>query len=170
MNRFFKSIDKIITEVPVSGIMTRKVLTLKETDNVQKAIDLLSEHSISGAIITRSEKPVGMISEGDLLKKVFHKKLDPKTVKLSDIMKEGIYSLPPTKSIGEVAAFMKKHEISKLPLMENDQIVGYVTKSDLLEKLNEIYYQNRQLIWLTVIVTVQFIIIAILITALIGRG
>ena len=48
-------------------------------------------------------------------------------------------------------------------------LVGYVTKSDLLEKLNEISYQNRRLMFLTAFVVIQFIIITLLILAYINK-
>jgi CBS domain-containing protein len=170
MKEIFKSINKMITEIPVSEIMVKNVISLDDEATAKEAIDLMSKHSISGVVVNGDNgKPVGILSEGDLFKKVFQKGRDPKKVKLKEIMHLGLETLPPTKNIGEASLFMKKHNISKIPIEHNGRIIGYVTKSDLLEKLNDIYYQNRQFIWLTVIVMVQFLVIAILITAMLKR-
>lgn len=170
MKKLFKSINKLITEIPVSEIMVKNVISLDDEATAKEAVDLMSKHSISGVIVNGdNDKPVGIISEGDLFKKVFQKGKDPKKIKLKEIMHLGVQTFSPNKNIGEAALFMKKNNISKLPIEENGKIIGYVTKSDLLEKLNEIYYQNRQFIWLTVIVMVQFLIIAILITSMLNR-
>lgn len=166
----FQNFEKIITRIPVSQIMVKDIKTLNENDSAQQTIELMSKHSISGIIICNDKNiPTGMVSEGDLIKQVFRKGKDPKKVKLKDIMSKELYTIKPTLSIGQTSVLMKQKKISKLPVMDNGKIVGYVTKSDLLEELNKIYIQNRGLIWLTVMTTLQFIIIAILIIAYITK-
>jgi hypothetical protein len=51
----------------------------------------------------------------------------------------------------------------------NHKLIGYVTKSDLLEKLNEIYYQNTRLKWFPVIVMIVIIIAVVLLVAYITK-
>ena len=170
MEKIFKSINKLITEIPVSEIMVKNVISMDDEDTAKEAVDVMAKHSISGLIVNGDNgKPVGILSEGDLFKKVFQKGKDPKKVKLKEIMHLGVQTFSPDKNIGEAALYMKKNNISKLPIEERGRIIGYVTKSDLLEKLNEIYHQNRQFIWLTVIVMVQFLVIVILITTMLKR-
>ncbi|MEK6916517.1 MAG: CBS domain-containing protein [Nanoarchaeota archaeon] len=170
MKNPFKDLDKIATEIPVSKIMVKNIRKIKETDSAQKAIDIMSLHSISGLIVfDKAGTPVGMISEGDLLKKVFHKKKNPEKTKIKEIMNRGLKTIEPEMSIGETAVLMKKHKISKLPVFKDKKLLGLVTKSDLLEELNNIYKQNRRFHWVAVIITIQFIIIAVLVISLIGR-
>jgi len=159
----FKHLDKMATKIPVSDIMVKDIKTLKDENSAKDAVDMMSNLSISGImIIDKDNKPMGMISEGDLIKKVFHKDKDPKKVKISEIMSKELFTIKPDLSIGECSEIMKNRKISKLPVMDKGKIVGYVTKADLLEELNNIYLQNRRLLWLTVMVTVQFIVIAVL--------
>lgn len=170
MKRILKIIDRVITSIPVSEIMIKDVKTLNLNESSQEAVEMMAKFSISGIIIVdNDENPVGMVSEGDLLKKVFHRKKNSNDVKLKEIMSKGLTTISPNLSVGEVGLIMKKKNISKLPIVKNKKIIGYVTKSDLLEKLNEIYYQNRQLIWLSVVITLQFVIIAILLLAYIKK-
>ena len=90
-------------------------------------------------------------------------------IMVKNVMSKGLLTIKPTLSIGETGVLMKKHRISKLPVIDNGDIIGYVTKSDLLEELNEIYYQNRRLLWTTVIISIQFIVIAILLFLYINK-
>ena len=167
---FFKSLDKLITEIPVSEIMVKNIKTLKEDDDVQKVVDLMADFSISGVLIDNADDyPVGIVTEGDVLKKVLHKKKDPKKVRIKDIMTKHLFTITPELSIGETAALMKKHNISKLPVVEHNKLVGYVTKSDLLEELNEIYYQNARLKWLPLVFVMLLIVIAILVFMYINK-
>ena len=114
---FFQSIDKMVTEIPVSEIMVRNVLTLKETDTVRDAIDLMAEHSISGLIITdHKSDPVAIVSEGDIIKKVLHKGHDLKKTRISQIMTRHLFTIKPTENIGETA--MKITNKKKMTYME----------------------------------------------------
>ena len=159
MKEFFKSLDKMATEIKISEVMVTEVLTLNQESTVQKAVDLMALHSISGLIVCDDKDyPVGIVSEGDMLKQVFHKKKNPAKVKIKEVMSKKLTTISPELSIGETSVLMKRKSISKLPVVKNRKIIGYVTKSDLLEKLNEIYHQNRRLLWLTAFVVFQFIV------------
>jgi CBS domain-containing protein len=167
---FILDLDRIITETPVSTIMVRDIKTIKETDTVFDAVNIMSDYSISGLLITDiKDYPVGIVSEGDIIKKVFHKGKDPKKIKISEIMSRHLFTIKPGLSIGEVAVLMKKHNVSKLPIVENDRLVGYVTKSDLLEKMNEIYFQNSKLKYFPIIIMVLLIIISVLLVWIVNK-
>ena len=113
MKNPFKNLDKMATEIPVSKIMVKNIKKIKETDSAQKAIEIMSRYSISGLIVYDSlGSPTGMISEGDLLKKVFHKKKDPEKIKIKEVMNKGLETIRPEKSIGATAALMKRQKIS----------------------------------------------------------
>ncbi len=160
----FKSLDKIVTEIPISEVMVTDVKTLKEDDTVQKAVDMMAEFSIGGILIrNKNDFPTGIVSEGDILKKVIHQKKDPKKMTVKEIMTHHLFTITKGQNIGETANLMKRHHISKLPVVEDNKLIGYVTKSDLLEKLNEIYYQNTRLKWLPIMIMIMLIIIAVLI-------
>jgi len=168
--KFMKSLDKLATEIPISEIMVKNIKKIRDNDKVQKAINLMARHSISGLIVCdNKDDPVGMVSEGDILKQVMFKGKNPTKILVKDIMSKGLMTIKPNSSLGETGVLMKKHKISKLPVIDDGDIVGYVTKSDLLEELNKIYYQNRRLLWTTVFITLQFIVIAILIFAYLNK-
>lgn len=167
---FLKNLDNLVTQTPVSEIMVKDIKTLDESDSVQKAIDMMAQYSISGILIKNGNGfPSGIISEGDILKKVFHTKEDPKKVKIKDIMTKNLFTINPGKNIGETAELMRRHGISKLPVVQNEKLVGYVTKSDLLEKLNEIYYQNSRFRWLPVLFVIMILVMSVLILLYVSK-
>ncbi|MBT7392107.1 CBS domain-containing protein [archaeon] len=164
MKRIYNSIKKMETEIPVSDIMIRNIIKLNGNETIYSAIKKMGEHSISGLIIIDDkENPIGIISEGDIIKKVLMKGKDLKKIKIKEIMTKNLTTISPKKSIGETSTLMQKKKISKLPVVYKKDIVGIVTKSDLMEKLNDIYKQNRGLKWLAAIVVIQIIVILLLI-------
>jgi predicted transcriptional regulator len=170
MKALFKFLQSIETEIPVKDIMITNIITVNQDDPAYKAVEYMSKYHIGGLIIIDSEnKPVGIVSEGDLLQKIFLKRLDPKKIRIQEIMTGEILTIPYDKSIGASSLLMRQKHISKLPVMKDGKIVGIVTKHDLAEKLNDIYRQNRRLVWSAVINVAQFFIIALLVLALIKR-
>lgn len=157
--------DKLITETKVFEVMITSLKYLNENDTVSKAIELMANFSISGVLVNNNKnKTVGIVSEGDIIKKVLYKKLNPDKIKLKEIMSKNLYTINKDKSIGEAAELMKKNNISKLPIInDKEEMIGYITKADLLEKLNEIYYQNTRLKWLPILFLLELIVICILI-------
>lgn len=151
---------QIITNIPVSKIMITNIKTINQKDTVQDAINLMAEHSIAGMIVVDDdEKPIGIMSEGDMIKKVFAKKKDPSKVKLKEIMSTDILTITPDISIGKASSIMRKRGISKLPVTKGKKFVGYITKSDILDETYKMYRQNR--ILLVVVVSNMILIIAI---------
>ena len=141
---WFKTLDKIVTEIPVSEVMVREVKTLNEDSTVQDVVDLMAKHSIAGLMITNGDSyPVGIISEGDLIKKVFHRRKDPKKVKVKEVMSKKLQTIESDYSIGDTATLMEKH--------------------------NDIYYQGARLRWALIAVVVQFIIMAVLLLMYINK-
>jgi CIC family chloride channel protein len=167
---FFNRINRVITDTPVSEIMVTYIKTLHEKDNVQKAIDMMAQYSISGLLVVNGEGyPLGIVTEGDIIKKVLHKNKDAKKIFAKEIMTPHLFTIKPGQSIGETAEQMKRHNVSKFPVVENNKLLGIVTKADLLEKLNEIYYQNTRLKWLPLVMLIQLIAIAVLILMYVNK-
>ena len=170
MSKFRKFMTKnwkIITNLPVEEIMNRDIKKLNGKDTVDLAVKKLAKHGISGVLIVDSKNnPTGIISEGDLIKKVFSKDKDPKNVKLKEIMTKKLKTISPKDSIGKASNIMKKYNISKLPVFQKDKLVGYITKTDLIQTTNKMYLQNRHLLGIIFINVFLLIIIVVLIIQL----
>lgn len=161
----------MITEVPISEIMTKDPISLTEDASVEDAVQEISKNSIASLLVVKKNgELVGLVSEGDIIKRVYAKKKDPRKVILKEIMITDLKTITPETSIGETAKLMQKYDVSKFPVVERKRLVGYVTKSDLVEELNEIYYENARLKWLPVVMTIMLIVIAILIVVYINKG
>jgi tRNA nucleotidyltransferase (CCA-adding enzyme) len=159
----FTSIDRIVTEIPISDIMTRDPFTMEENATVEDALETMVKKKISSMlVVNKTGHPTGIISDGDILRKVIHPKKDFKNTKLQEIMSKNLKTLSPETSLGEASYQMKKLGVGRFPIMKGKELVGFVSRSDILKRLNEVYYQNSQLRWLPIVIVTQLIIIAIL--------
>ncbi|WP_338732827.1 CBS domain-containing protein [Mangrovimonas cancribranchiae] len=128
---------------PISDIMTKKVITLKTTDDLETAELLFKTHNIRHIPVVNGNDIVGMLSYTDLLRISFADAVneDDNTVEslvynmftIDQVMAKKLISVPPTATIKEVAEILAMREFHALPVLQERTIVGIVTTTDLIK-------------------------------------
>ena len=129
----------------VRDIMTKDLLTISEKDTALKAAQLMSEKGVSSLIVLSDEQPIGIITERDFIKKVCLKELKVSSVKVGDMMSKIRTSASPDTSIDVAVQRMVNNRIRRLPIIENGNLVGIITVTDLAKHLRTILLLNRAL-------------------------
>lgn len=117
--------------VSIREAMSGKVLTTGPTTTVAKAAKVMAERGVGSIIIVKSKKPVGILTERDLLMKVVSLDLKPSTVKVGKIMSAPIITIAPDTDITDAARMMARNRIRRLPVVERGKLVGVITASDI---------------------------------------
>jgi len=139
----------------VRDVMVAPVITVKPSTMVKEVAQLFLEKGISAApVIDSQEKLVGIVSEGDLLHRVeadterryswwlrgFIKNdtlaadyVKAHGLKVSDVMTRDVITATPQTPLHEVATLMEKNAIKRVPIVENGQLVGIVSRSNLIQ-------------------------------------
>lgn len=117
--------------VSVREAMTGKVLIASPNTTVAKAAKMMAERGVGSIIIVKSKKPVGILTERDLLMKVIGTDLKPSTVRVEKVMSAPIISIGPDIDITDAARMMAKNKIRRLPVVEHGKLVGIITASDI---------------------------------------
>ena len=129
----------------VRDIMTKDLLTISEKDTALKAAQLMSEKGVSSLIVLSDEQPIGIITERDFIKKVCLKELKLSSVKVGDMMSKIRTSASPDTSIDVAVQRMVNNRIRRLPIIENGNLVGIITVTDLAKHLRTILLLNSAL-------------------------
>ena len=129
----------------VRDIMTKDLLTISEKDTALKAAQLMSEKGVSSLIVLSDEQPIGIITERDFIKKVCLKELKLSSVKVGDMMSKIRTFASPDTSIDVAVQRMVNNRIRRLPIIENGNLVGIITVTDLAKHLRTILLLNRAL-------------------------
>ncbi len=112
-------------------IMTEQVMTLRESDDIDDAIDLIVQKRHGGApIIDDETKVVGMVTEHDLLKALF---MGQSLLSVEDVMSDSPRVTNPDCSIADVARQMNKYHFRRLPVVSDDILFGIVTATDIMK-------------------------------------
>jgi len=117
----------------IENVMVVDVITVEAEATVREAVELMNRNEIGCLVVVdEEEKPVGIITERDLLKRVLAKRKDPIRSKIRDIMSKPLVTGTPHMDIEAAVRLMFKHKIKKLPVVENGRLVGLVTLTDLV--------------------------------------
>ena len=115
----------------VRDVTTRKLVSVDENDAVYDAVVLMTTEDIGAIIVTSVRKPVGILTERDLMKKVLLEGLDPKNTKVGEVMSAPLITIGSDASLGEATQLMQLRKIRRLLVEEKGRIVGIITQRDL---------------------------------------
>jgi len=115
----------------VEDVMVEEVVTVDADATVQEAVELMNKHEIGCLIVMLRGKPVGIVTERDMLKRVLAKATDPEKIKVSEIMSAPLIVGKPDMEVENAVRLMFKTKIKKLPVVQRGRLVGLVTLTDL---------------------------------------
>jgi len=116
----------------IEDIMVEDVVAVPEKATVREAAELMSKYEIGCLVVVRKGKPVGIVTETDMVKRVILQPVDPGEIKVGEIMSEPLVVGAPQMDIDEASRIMRKRKIKKLPVIENGRLVGLVTNTDIV--------------------------------------
>ncbi|WP_367223137.1 CBS domain-containing protein [Mesorhizobium sp.] len=136
--------------------MTTPVISIDASASIAKAADLMLTRKISCLPVTRDGAMAGIISEGDFLRrqelgtqrvrprwleflagpgKVADEYVHANGRRVGEVMTTEVVSAPPGTSLAEIVELMARYDIKTVPIVDAGEIVGIVTRSDLLRAL-----------------------------------
>lgn len=135
-------------------IMTTPVVTIRSAATVKELADLLLASHISGVpVVDKNGKVVGMVSEGDLIRRAelgtarqtpwwlrliagreseAADFIQARASKVSEIMRSDIIAVTPQTTLSEVARILEENDVKRVPVIENDTLVGIVSRANLI--------------------------------------
>lgn len=115
--------------VQISDLMSFPVITVSADTPMKKVAEILKEKGCTGLPVVNDGKPVGMISRRDFRR---IKKESQLKAPVKAFMTTKIQAIEPGKSPMQAARLMVKHDIGRLPVVENGHIIGIITRSDTM--------------------------------------
>ena len=125
----------------VGELMTRDLVTLKETQNLSLADELLRLHRIRHLPVVREGKLVGLITHRDLLKAASQKSADPakQSQWAADIMNRDVRTVRADMSLRDAVRVMLDNKFGCLPVVgESGNLLGILTEADLVRYAQEL--------------------------------
>jgi CBS domain-containing protein len=120
------------SSLKVDTVMSFPVQTIDVKEPLKTAITLMVEKSIGALVVTEKGKPLGMVSERDMLTKVLDKELNIKRVTVEEIMNAPLIYIEAGESLIEAETKMKLNGIRRIPILKDGELVGIITSTDII--------------------------------------
>lgn len=114
----------------VKDIMTPNVEYCTPLDNVYEVAVKMKDLNVGVIPIVEDQKLIGMITDRDLVVRGIAEK-HPGSNQVTNVMSDKIISISSNASLDEAAHMMAKHQIRRLPVVDNGKLVGMVSLGDL---------------------------------------
>jgi CBS domain-containing protein len=118
----------------VKEIMQRDVKTARPESTAKEVVEKMNRFNIGSIVILQKKRPVGIITERDVLQRVVENCIDPSICKAREIMTSPTQTATEDTPVNEIIKLMTSRRIKKVPILRNQTLVGIVTATDLLDK------------------------------------
>jgi len=127
-----KRVTEIMNEGPVD-VVERGL-------NVMYAASIMKERARGSLVVVDNGKPVGIITERDIVRRLVAEGKSASATKVGEIMSTPLISVGPEATVAAAVRVMYENGIRRLPIVENDRVIGMLTVTDLARVL----YRERE--------------------------
>jgi len=113
----------------VGDFMTENVETCSILDNMYEVAVKMQEWNVGAIPIMDGERLAGIITDRDIVIRGTAEK-KPGSTKVEEIMTKELVTVSPDSSTDEAVQLMAKHQIRRLPVVENTKLLGMVSLGD----------------------------------------
>jgi CBS domain-containing protein len=122
------------SKIAVKDVMTKSVISVDSSATINEAAKVMEDAKVGAIIVMENNTPVGIVTDRDFAVKVAaHAYQISEPIK--KIMSSSLIAIGPDETVLMVADLMYTRGVRKLPVIDNDQIVGMITATDLVNQL-----------------------------------
>jgi CBS domain-containing protein len=121
----------------IRDAMTKDPRSIGASAPVVEAARLMREEHIGSLPVTDDETLVGMITDRDITTRVVAEAADAKMTSVGDVFSRDLISVEPDKDLEEALQLMARHQVRRLPVIEDGRLVGIVAQADIALSENE---------------------------------
>ena len=118
----------------IADVMTKSVISVDASMTVNGAAKMMEDARVGAVIVMENNTPVGIVTDRDFAVKIVAHAYQI-TTPVKQIMSSPLFSISPDESVRTAADLMHDRGIRKLPVMDNENIVGIITATDIVNLL-----------------------------------
>lgn len=117
----------------LAKLVVRNVYTSEKKEKLTKIMSEMARRKISCAVVVEDHKPIGILSERDIVRLAAKKKIENSTL-VEDVMSSPACTLKESTSVENAIKFMRKEGFRRFPVVDDqDGLIGLVTQSDIVK-------------------------------------
>lgn len=115
----------------------KEIVQATPETNLQEVAELMNQNHVGCIPICQEEQVVGFVTDRDIVTRAIANKLDCSSTRVSEIMNTKIIKTTPDTDINEALEIMKDNQIRRLPVIQDNKIVGILSMGDIALTLDE---------------------------------
>jgi len=133
-------IDPTVREhVRIREVMNSPVITASPSESVKAAAERMTDCRVGSVIVMENDRPIGIVTDRDLVSKIVAKGRRPDEVKVRDIMSGPLVTINDDRDVTEAANLMRKEGVKRLGVVHDHRLMGIVSISDIISVTPDIY-------------------------------
>ncbi|MCK4498243.1 CBS domain-containing protein [Candidatus Bathyarchaeota archaeon] len=121
------------TKMLVRDVMSSPVITTTEGESVEKVAKLMKAQRLGSIIVTdKEDRPIGVITERDLVTRVLSENKLPSDLKAKEVMSSPLVTIKPDETLSNVARQMSRLNMRRFGVVYKGELVGVVSSKDVL--------------------------------------
>jgi len=126
----------VVRRKPIAQVMTKDVVTVTRDGTLAVICQLMGTHGVGSIIVVDGHRPIGIITERDLVNRVLLDHNPKKPFRAKEIMSTKLFTISSESKIIDVIHLMRKHGCRHVPVVDDDgNLVGIVTQSDIIREM-----------------------------------
>jgi len=121
---------------------SRPVRTIDAEASVREVVKVMNEHRVASLLVTRNGKPVGIITERDILQRVIEDEKNLESTRAEEVMSQPVQSIDSNATLKEACEAMTMLRVKKLLVLRDGRPEGFITIADLVKKILSLHYEQ----------------------------
>jgi len=126
--------NKDAKQITVKDIMSKSVISVDASMTINEAAKMMEDAKVGSVIVMENNSPIGIVTDRDFAVKVAAHAYQISTP-VKQIMSSPLIAIGPDESVWMISDLMYSRKVRKLPVIDNEQVIGIVTATDLVNQL-----------------------------------
>jgi CBS domain-containing protein len=115
----------------VSEAMTPGVQSVTLTQSLADAAEIMKQNDVGSLpVVDDDRRLVGILTDRDIVLRAVAERVDPQSAKVGDVVSRDLVTVEPEQDLDEALLLMAQHQVRRLPVVEQDRLVGMLAQAD----------------------------------------
>ena len=121
----------------VKDVMTSNPTTVQADQSVVEAARIMRDKDTGIVPVVENEQLSGTVTDRDIAIQVVAEGRDPASTSVREIASTDVVTVEPQQELSEALRLMAEHQVRRLPVVENDRLVGIVAQADVARESDD---------------------------------
>ena len=121
----------------VRDVMTPGVRTVSPSQSLAEAAEVMKGEDVGAVPVVEEGRLAGIVTDRDIVIRAVADRRDPQTVKVEEVASRDLVTVEPGQDLDQALALMARHQVRRLPVVEQGQLVGMLAQADLALEAKE---------------------------------